>query len=85
MTATAISTPVLGPITRQFNVSNTLESPNLIFPVASNFAIPLPDRFNYTFPAMSVTVISVESPNIGGITKATRRSLGWADLGDSSV
>lgn len=85
VTATALSTPVLSPITRQFGVQNTLDSPNLIVPVSSNFAVPLPDRFNYTFPAMSVTVLAIDSPNIGSSVKAARRSLGWADLNDFSV
>ncbi|KAG6911267.1 hypothetical protein DXG01_002105 [Tephrocybe rancida] len=60
-TATSISSPALSPISGLFNVSNTLEDPELIIPVASSFAIPLPDRFNYTFPATSVTVISLQT------------------------
>ncbi|KAJ7147997.1 glycoside hydrolase [Mycena filopes] len=60
-TATAISTPALSPISGLFNVSNTLEEPELIIPVATSFALPFSDRFNYTFPATSVTVIALQS------------------------
>lgn len=65
VTATSISTPALTPIYGLFNVSNTLEEPGLIIPVASNMAIPVADKFNYTFPATSVTVISVQSVDWG--------------------
>ncbi|KAG6820155.1 hypothetical protein H0H93_004737 [Arthromyces matolae] len=59
-TSVSISTPALSPISGLFNVSNTLEEPELIIPVASSFAIPYPNRFNYTFPATSVTVITLQ-------------------------
>ncbi|KAF5385088.1 hypothetical protein D9615_001064 [Tricholomella constricta] len=64
-TATSISSPSLSPISGIFNVSNTIEEPELIIPVASSFAIPHPDRFNYTFPATSVTVITLQTSNLG--------------------
>ncbi|KAJ7222879.1 glycoside hydrolase [Mycena haematopus] len=59
--ATAISSPALSPISGLFNVSNTLEEPEQIIPVSSSFALPFSDRFNYTFPAMSVTVVSLQT------------------------
>ncbi|KAF9469657.1 glycoside hydrolase [Collybia nuda] len=64
-TATSISSPTLSPISGIFNISNTMDEPEQIIPVASSFALPHPDRFNYTFPATSVTVISLQSPNLG--------------------
>ncbi|KAF8203955.1 glycoside hydrolase [Pholiota molesta] len=48
-TAISISSPTLSPISGLFNVSNTLEQPDNIIPVSNSFAIPLPDRLNYTF------------------------------------
>ncbi|KDR85498.1 hypothetical protein GALMADRAFT_132190 [Galerina marginata CBS 339.88] len=66
-TAISISSPALSPISGQFNVSNTLDDPEQIIPVSSSFAIPLPDRFNYTFPAMSVTVLTLQSPNFPAV------------------
>ncbi|GLB43574.1 putative alpha-L-arabinofuranosidase C-terminus [Lyophyllum shimeji] len=65
VTATSISSPSLSPISGLFNVSNTIDEPEQIIPVANSFAIPLPDRFNYTFPATSVTVISMQTSNLG--------------------
>ncbi|KAF7330131.1 hypothetical protein MSAN_02462900 [Mycena sanguinolenta] len=59
--ATSISSPALSPISGLFNVSNTLEEPEQIIPVSSSFALPFSDRFNYTFPAMSVTVVSLQT------------------------
>ncbi|KAJ7361013.1 glycoside hydrolase [Mycena albidolilacea] len=59
--ATSISSPALSPISGLFNVSNTLEQPEQIIPVSSSFALPFSDRFNYTFPATSVTVISLQT------------------------
>ncbi|KAF8899440.1 glycoside hydrolase superfamily [Infundibulicybe gibba] len=55
----SIGAPTLNPLSGQFNVSNTLEDPELIIPVANAYAMPQADRFNYTFPATSVTVISL--------------------------
>ncbi|KAF8079161.1 glycoside hydrolase [Lyophyllum atratum] len=66
-TATSISSPGLSPISGVFNVSNTIEEPELIIPIASSFAIPHPDRFNYTFPATSVTVITLHTPSLGSL------------------
>jgi len=63
-TATSISSPALSPISGVFNVFNTIEKPEQIIPVAFSFAIPLPDRFNYTFPATSVTVITLHTSNL---------------------
>ncbi|PBK76468.1 glycoside hydrolase [Armillaria solidipes] len=60
-TAISISTPALSPISGQFDTANTLDEPDLIIPVASSFAIPELGRFNYTFPAMSVTVVSLQA------------------------
>ncbi|KAJ7166516.1 glycoside hydrolase [Mycena crocata] len=60
-TATSISSPVLSPISGVFNISNTLEDPELIIPVATSFAIPLSDRFDYTFPATSVTIVALQT------------------------
>ncbi|TFK42073.1 glycoside hydrolase [Crucibulum laeve] len=78
-TATSISSPALSPISGLFNVSNTLEEPELIIPVANSFAIPQPDRFNYTFPATSVTVITLQSPGFGNSDSQQfgSRSLFW--------
>ncbi|KAJ7053979.1 glycoside hydrolase [Mycena amicta] len=61
VSAVSLSSPALSldPVSGQFNVSNTLEKPNQIIPVSSSFALPFNDRFNYTFPATSVTVLSV--------------------------
>ncbi|KAJ6604947.1 glycoside hydrolase superfamily [Mycena sp. CBHHK59/15] len=59
--ATSIGTPTLSPISGLFNISNTLDEPELITPFSFNFALPFSDRFNYTFPATSVTVISLQS------------------------
>ncbi|KAF8644260.1 hypothetical protein AX16_008615 [Volvariella volvacea WC 439] len=58
--AVSLSTPPLSPISGLFNVSNTLDEPELIVPVYNSFAIPHPGRFNYSFPATSVTVITVQ-------------------------
>ncbi|KAK0209059.1 glycoside hydrolase [Desarmillaria ectypa] len=60
-TAISISTPALSPISGQFDTANTIDEPDLIVPVASSFAIPELGRFNYTFPAMSVTVVSLQA------------------------
>ncbi|KAG6812633.1 hypothetical protein H0H92_001716 [Tricholoma furcatifolium] len=60
-TATSISSPSLSPISGLYNVSNTLDEPDLIIPVASSFAFPYSNMFNYTFPATSVTVISLQT------------------------
>ncbi|KAJ7292664.1 glycoside hydrolase [Mycena rebaudengoi] len=60
-TSTSISSPTLSPISGVFNVSNSLDDPELIIPVSTSFALPFPDKFNYTFPAMSVTVVTVQS------------------------
>ncbi|KAK0209068.1 glycoside hydrolase [Desarmillaria ectypa] len=60
-TAIFISTPALSPISGQFDTANTIDEPDLIVPVASSFAIPELGRFNYTFPAMSVTVVSLQA------------------------
>ncbi|KAK0233943.1 glycoside hydrolase [Armillaria fumosa] len=60
-TAISISTPPLSPITGQFDTANTLDEPELIIPVASSFAIPELGRVNYTFPAMSVTVVFLQA------------------------
>ncbi|KAL0951925.1 hypothetical protein HGRIS_008579 [Hohenbuehelia grisea] len=60
-TAISISSPLLSPISGQFNVSNTLEEPEQIIPVSTSFSIPNAGRFNYTFPATSVTVLSLQS------------------------
>ncbi|KAF7302852.1 hypothetical protein MKEN_01247400 [Mycena kentingensis (nom. inval.)] len=59
--AVSLSSPPLSldPVSGQFNVSNTLEKPHQIIPVSTTFALPFSDRFNYTFPASSVTVLSV--------------------------
>ncbi|KAJ7194659.1 glycoside hydrolase [Mycena pura] len=61
--ATSLSSPALSlnPVSGDFSVSNTLDAPELIIPVASSFALPFSDRFNYTFPATSVTVISLQT------------------------
>jgi alpha-N-arabinofuranosidase len=59
--STSISSPALSLILGLFNVSNTLEQPEQIIPVSSSFALPFSDRFNYTFPAMSITVISLQT------------------------
>ncbi|KAJ7605069.1 glycoside hydrolase [Mycena polygramma] len=58
--ATSISSPALSPISGLFNVSNTLEEPEQIISVSSSFALPFSDRFNYTFPATSVTVVALQ-------------------------
>lgn len=83
VTATSLSTPPLTPIAGQFNTSNTLDEPESIIPVASSFAIPHFDRFNYSFPAMSVTVIALQSAGIGsaGVAGARRDvPLSFVDL-----
>lgn len=59
--ATQISTPALSPISGLFNVSNTLDEPDLIIPVATSFALPFSDKFNFTFPATSVTVVTLQT------------------------
>ncbi|CAK5280796.1 unnamed protein product [Mycena citricolor] len=59
--AVSISSPVLSPITGLFNISNTPAAPDQIIPVSSSFALPFPDRFNYSFPATSVTVVSLQA------------------------
>ncbi|KAF7347268.1 Glycoside hydrolase [Mycena venus] len=59
--AVSLSSPALSPISGLFNVSNTLEEPEQIIPVSSSFALPFSDRFNYTFPATSITVISLQT------------------------
>ncbi|KAH9486469.1 putative alpha-L-arabinofuranosidase A [Psilocybe cubensis] len=63
LSAVSISSPALTPIAGQFGVSNTLDAPEQIIPVSNTWAVPLPDRLNYTFPAMSVTVLTLQSPN----------------------
>ncbi|KZT22628.1 glycoside hydrolase family 51 protein [Neolentinus lepideus HHB14362 ss-1] len=60
-TAVMLSSPTLSSITGVFNISNTLDEPENIIPVSSAFAIPYPDRYNYTFPATSVTVLALEA------------------------
>lgn len=65
-TSTSISSPLLSPISGIFNISNTLDEPELIIPVATSFAIPAPRELNYTFPATSVTVLSLLSPDLAG-------------------
>jgi alpha-L-arabinofuranosidase len=62
-TAISLNTPVLSPITGSFNISNTIEEPELIVPVASSFSFQDSTRFNYTFPATSVTVLAMQ--NVG--------------------
>ncbi|KAF8167586.1 glycoside hydrolase [Crassisporium funariophilum] len=64
MTTISISSPALSPISGNFNISNTLDAPEQIIPISGSQAIPLPDRFNYTFPAMSVTVLTLQSPDL---------------------
>nr|BDS32887.1 GH51 alpha-L-arabinofuranosidase [Gloeophyllum trabeum] len=64
-TAVQISSPVLSPLTGQFNITNTLEEPENIIPASSSFSIPYPDRYNYTFPATSVTILAFEAAGIG--------------------
>ncbi|KAF7307530.1 Glycoside hydrolase [Mycena indigotica] len=58
--AVSLSSPALSqdPVSGQFNVSNTLDKPNQIIPVSSSFAFQFNDKFNYTFPATSITVLS---------------------------
>lgn len=58
--AISISSPALSPISGEYNISNTLDEPENVIPVSSSFAMPFADRFNYTFPATSVTVISLD-------------------------
>ncbi|KDQ51115.1 glycoside hydrolase family 51 protein [Jaapia argillacea MUCL 33604] len=60
-TSVSISSPALSPISGQFNISNTLTEPQNIIPVASSFALVYMDKYNYTFPATSVTVLSFEA------------------------
>ncbi|KAJ7508458.1 glycoside hydrolase [Mycena galericulata] len=60
-TATSIGSPALSPISGLFNVSNTLDEPQLIIPVATSFALPFSDKLNYTFPATSVTVVALQA------------------------
>lgn len=60
VTSTSISSPLLSPISGIFNISNTLDEPENIIPVATSFAIAFNDRFNYTFPATSVTVLAMQ-------------------------
>ncbi|THU89381.1 glycoside hydrolase [Dendrothele bispora CBS 962.96] len=62
VSAVSLGTPPLSPITGHFNISNTLEEPELITPTIFNMAIPFLDRFNYTFPATSVTILGIQSP-----------------------
>ncbi|KAK7473005.1 hypothetical protein VKT23_001109 [Stygiomarasmius scandens] len=64
ITAVSLGTPALSPITGQFNISNTLEEPELIIPVSTTMTIPFLDRFNYTFPATSVTVLGFQSQSL---------------------
>lgn len=59
-TAISISSPVLSPISGNFAISNTLDEPENIIPFSSSFGLPYADRFNYTFPATSVTVIALD-------------------------
>jgi len=59
-TTVQLSTPALSPISGVFSTANTLDEPELIIPVTSSFAIPMPDQFNFTFPASSVTVFAVQ-------------------------
>ncbi|KAF5312724.1 hypothetical protein D9619_002697 [Psilocybe cf. subviscida] len=63
VTATQLSSPALTPISGIFNISNTLDEPEQIIPALTSTAIPFPDRMNFTFPAMSVTVVTMESPD----------------------
>jgi alpha-N-arabinofuranosidase len=63
VTATQLSSPALTPISGIFNISNTLDEPEQIIPVMTSTAIPFSDRMNFTFPAMSVTVVTMESPD----------------------
>ncbi|KAF7307532.1 Glycoside hydrolase family 51 protein [Mycena indigotica] len=60
VSAVSLSSPALSqdPVSGQFNVSNTLDKPNQIIPVSSSFAFQFNDKFNYTFPATSITVQS---------------------------
>jgi alpha-N-arabinofuranosidase len=58
-TAMTIANPALSPNTGVFNVSNTPENPEAIIPVSSSFAIVDPTKFNYTFPAQSVSVLAL--------------------------
>ncbi|KAF9056073.1 glycoside hydrolase [Panaeolus papilionaceus] len=64
MTTTSISSPLLSPISGIFNISNTLDQPNQIIPVHSSFPFPSNNQFSYQFPAMSVTVVSLQSKGI---------------------
>ncbi|EJU05666.1 glycoside hydrolase [Dacryopinax primogenitus] len=41
-----------------YNISNTLETPDVITPVASSFGIVDSSEFNYTFPQSSITVMT---------------------------
>lgn len=59
-TATTIGNPALSPNTGVFNVSNTPENPEAIIPVSSSFALVDPTKFNYTFPAQSVSVLALK-------------------------
>ncbi|KAJ7083404.1 glycoside hydrolase [Mycena belliarum] len=59
-TATTLSTPTLSPLSGMFNTSNTLEDPQQIIPFDSSFPLIFSDRFNYTFPATSVTVLALQ-------------------------
>ncbi|KAK0209047.1 glycoside hydrolase [Desarmillaria ectypa] len=63
-TAIFISTPALSPISGQFDTANTIDEPDLIVPVASSFAVPELGKFNYTFPAMSVTLVSLQASEV---------------------
>ncbi|KIK71567.1 glycoside hydrolase family 51 protein [Collybiopsis luxurians FD-317 M1] len=65
-TAISLNTPALSPITGLFNISNTIEEPEQIIPVASSFSFQDPTRFNYTFPATSVTVLAMPAVNFNG-------------------
>ncbi|KAF8645689.1 hypothetical protein AX16_007638 [Volvariella volvacea WC 439] len=58
--AVSLSSPSLSPISGQYNISNTLDEPEQIVPVHNSFAIIEPGKFNFSFPATSVTVISVQ-------------------------
>ncbi|KIJ36494.1 glycoside hydrolase family 51 protein [Sphaerobolus stellatus SS14] len=58
-TAITLANPPLTVNSGVFSVANTPEYPEAIVPVSSAFAIVDPTKFNYTFPAQSVTVLSL--------------------------
>ncbi|KAF9067274.1 glycoside hydrolase [Rhodocollybia butyracea] len=62
-TAISLGTPALSPISELFNISNTIDEPDQVIPVASSFSFQDPTRFNYTFPATSITVLAMQSLN----------------------